>query len=193
MIPWLKLTTNVFIDNRFCGGVAMTENSLRPSIAKDKVLGIGVAVSASTSTFFLKALSFSFCLTPNLCSSSITTKPRSLNLISGCKRRCVPMMMSIFPSCNRCNDSFCCFFDLNRDISSILIGHLAKRSQKLSKCCSANKVVGTKTIACFPFRTEINAALSATSVLPKPTSPQTNLSIGLEDSISSTTRSIASF
>ena len=42
-------------------------------------LGIGVAVRESTSMFFFISLIFSLCLTPNLCSSSITRSPRSLN------------------------------------------------------------------------------------------------------------------
>ena len=60
IIPWLELTTKVLIGSLFSGGVEMIENSLSPSIAIDKVLGIGVAVSAKTSTFFLNAFSFPF-------------------------------------------------------------------------------------------------------------------------------------
>ena len=45
-------------------------------------------------------------------------------------------------------------------------------------------MVGTKKATCFPSITALKAALMATSVLPYPTSPQSNLSIGLSDSIS---------
>ncbi len=46
-------------------------------------------------------------------------------------------------------------------------------------CCSASSVVGTSTATCLPSASATNAARSATSVLPKPTSPQTSRSIGL--------------
>jgi len=47
-----------------------------------KVLGMGVAERVKTSIFVLIFLIFSFCLTPNLCSSSITSKPKFSILIS---------------------------------------------------------------------------------------------------------------
>ena len=45
-------------------------------------------------------------------------------------------------------------------------------------------VVGTNTRTCLLLQTALNAARTATSVLPKPTSPQTNLSIGCSLSMS---------
>ena len=39
-------------------------------------------------------------------------------------------------------------------------------------------MVGTSTATCLPLDAATNAARNATSVLPKPTSPHTNLSIG---------------
>ena len=45
-------------------------------------------------------------------------------------------------------------------------------------------VVGTKIATCFPLSTALKAALTATSVFPKPTSPQTKRSIGRSFSIS---------
>ena len=104
----------------------------------------------------------------------------------------MPIIISTLPSFSFTNDSFCCFLVLNLDISSIFIGHFANLSRKVLKCCSAKSVVGTKTTTCFEFIADIKAALSATSVLPNPTSPQTNLSIGLGASISFITLSIAS-
>ena len=45
-------------------------------------------------------------------------------------------------------------------------------------CCAANTPVGDNKAACLPFTTHRNSALSAISVFPKPTSPQTRRSIG---------------
>ncbi|CAB5060494.1 unannotated protein [freshwater metagenome] len=60
----------------------MLDISLIPVIAISKVLGIGVADIASTSTFVLAFFNSSLCSTPNRCSSSTTSKPRSENSIS---------------------------------------------------------------------------------------------------------------
>jgi hypothetical protein len=56
---------------------------------------------------------------------------------------------------------------------------LEKRSEITSKCCLARTIVGAKTIACFPAETMQKIARKATSVLPNPTSPQINRSIGV--------------
>ena len=82
------------------GGVLSSGKSLIPVRLISSVRGIGVAVRVRTSTLLLNDLIFSLCVTPNRCSSSITSKPRSLNLISSDSRRCVPMMRSISPSLN---------------------------------------------------------------------------------------------
>jgi hypothetical protein len=63
-----------------------------------EVRGMGVALMASTSTFFLNCLIRSFAATPKRCSSSTTSSPRFLNLTSRDRRRWVPMTMSIFPA-----------------------------------------------------------------------------------------------
>ena len=60
-------------------------------------------------------------------------------------------------------------------------------SEKVRKCWYAKMVVGTKTATCFPLSTALNAARIATSVFPKPTSPQTNRSIGRSLSMSALT------
>ena len=49
-------------------------------IAISSVRGIGVADMASTSTAVRSRFSCSLCSTPKRCSSSITTRPRSLNV-----------------------------------------------------------------------------------------------------------------
>jgi hypothetical protein len=131
MMPSEKSVWKVLMARRFCGGVLMTENSRNPSIAIDSVRGIGVAVSVSTSTSARSAFSCSFCRTPKRCSSSKMTSPRFLNLTSFWISLCVPMMMSILPSANPCNASFCSFALRNREISAIRTGHSAKRSVKL--------------------------------------------------------------
>lgn len=59
-----------------------------------------------------------------------------------------------------------------------------------SKCCLARTIVGARTIACFPAETTQKIARSATSVLPKPTSPQINLSIGVSLSVKSLSTSL---
>ena len=63
-----------------------------------RVRGIGVAESASTSTFSFSWRSSSFCLTPKRCSSSTTTRPRSLARTSRESSRWVPIRMSTLPA-----------------------------------------------------------------------------------------------
>ena len=70
------------------------------------------------------------------------------------------------------------FFGVNLDNSEILIGKPLNLSLNVSKCCLASKVVGVNKETCFPLIAAKNEALRATSVFPKPTSPQINLSIG---------------
>jgi hypothetical protein len=53
-----------------------------------------------------------------------------------------------------------------------------KRSAKVLKCWRASSVVGTTTATCLPSIAAAKAARNATSVLPKPTSPQISRSIG---------------
>ena len=65
------------------------------------------------------------------------------------------------------------------------------RSRNVLKCCCASTVVGTSTATCLPSITALNAARMATSVLPKPTSPQMRRSIGLGRSMSALVSSMA--
>ena len=62
------------------------------------VRGIGVAVSVSTSTSARSAFICSLWRTPKRCSSSITSRPRRLNLTSAESSLCVPTTMSTVPS-----------------------------------------------------------------------------------------------
>ena len=68
--------------------------------------------------------------------------------------------------------------ETSREACAILIGKPRKRSVKVLVCWRASSVVGTTTATCRPFMAATKAARSATSVLPKPTSPQIRRSIG---------------
>ena len=58
-------------------------------------------------------------------------------------------------------------------------------------CWRASSVVGTTTATCLPFIAAMKAARSATSVLPKPTSPQISRSIGRPEARSASTAAMA--
>ena len=68
-----------------------------PVSAISSVRGIGVAVMVSTSTCVRIFFSRSLCATPNRCSSSTTRSPRSLNVTSELRSRCVPITTSTAP------------------------------------------------------------------------------------------------
>ena len=75
-----------------------------PSRLMCRVRGIGVAESVSTSTVERNVLSHSLSSTPNRCSSSMITSPRSLNATSFCRIRCVPIRMSTPPAAGALED-----------------------------------------------------------------------------------------
>ena len=79
----------------------------------------------------------------------------------------------------------------SRDAWPICTGRPRKRSVKVLVCWRASSVVGTTTATCLPFITVMKAARNATSVLPKPTSPQISRSIGRPVLRSFTVASIA--
>ena len=81
--------------------------------------------------------------------------------------------------------------DLKRDTSTTLMGQSANRSRQVLACCSDKRVVGARIATCLPPITATKLARRATSVLPKPTSPQMRRSIGLPLVISSRTARIA--
>ena len=173
--------------SRFCGAVAITEKSRMPSSDMPSVRGIGVAVSVRTSTSARSALSASFWRTPKRCSSSMMTSPSRLKLTSFDSILCVPMTMSIVPSRIPSIALLISFADRNRDSSTTLTGQSAKRSVNVCACCSASSVVGHSKATCLPLAMDRKAARRATSVLPKPTSPQTRRSIGLPEVMSAST------
>ena len=92
---------------RSMGGSSSTDISRIPIRLIWRVLGIGVAVRVSTSTFFFSCLIFSLCLTPKRCSSSITNSPKSLNSTSFDSRRWVPMTTSTPPFLSAFTVLFC--------------------------------------------------------------------------------------
>ena len=156
----------------------MTDRSRMPAIERFRVRGIGVAVSVRTSTSDRYFLRRSFCATPKRCSSSMISSPSFGSLRSLDKSLCVPTTISTWPLFAWSMTALVSFAVLNRLSTSTVTGQSAKRSRNDSKCCCASSVVGTNTHTCLPLLIEANAARMATSVLPKPTSPQTNRSIG---------------
>ena len=80
---------------------------------------------------------------------------------------------------------------VNRDSPFTTTGNARIRSANVSRCWVASSVVGTSTATCLPSCTALNAARTAISVLPKPTSPEITRSIGTGRSMSALTSSIA--
>ena len=106
----------------------MTDKSREPISENCNVRGIGVAVSVSVSTFTLSEVSFSLAATPNFCSSSIMSSPKSRNSICLPSILCVPMRISIFPALTSSAISRVCFVLRERLIYSTLIGKSFSRS-----------------------------------------------------------------
>ena len=90
--------TRVSIALRSGGGVSRLEMSRMPSRLMCRVRGIGVAERVRTSTVVRSVLSHSLSSTPNRCSSSMITRPRSLKATSFCRMRWVPIRMSTAPA-----------------------------------------------------------------------------------------------
>src|SRR5208282_4574034 len=78
-----------------------------------------------------------------------------------------------------------------RDNCPMRTGRPEKRSRKTFVCWRASSVVGTTIAVCLLLIAAAKAARSATSVLPKPTSPQMSRSIGRPAARSSSVASIA--
>ena len=131
------------------------------------VRGIGVADIVSTSTAVRSDFRYSLCSTPKRCSSSTMTRPEVLEP-DGLLQQPV-----------RADDDVDAAVDdarqrsprprrraVNRDSSRIVTGNCAIRSAKVWMCWWASSVVGTRTATCLPSCTALNAARTATSVLP---------------------------
>ena len=99
---------------RLGGGVVMTEMSRAPMSENCSVRGIGVADIVSVSMVVRISRIFSFAATPNFCSSSIISNPKSLKTTSLLNKRCVPMRMSTLPSLTLFSVSLISFVVRNR-------------------------------------------------------------------------------
>mmetsp|Transcript_3192 Transcript_3192/g.9608 ORF Transcript_3192/g.9608 Transcript_3192/m.9608 type:complete len:298 (-) Transcript_3192:80-973(-) len=152
--------------------------SRMPAMHMYIVRGMGVAESVRTSTVLAACLIFSFCLTPKRCSSSTTNSPSSLYTTLFESSACVPTITFTAPDVM--SSRTCCSSPGRRltieAMSSMRISGIRARSTR--RCCAASTVVGARNATCFPAATIRNTARIATSVLPKPTSPQTSRSIG---------------
>ncbi len=148
---------------------------------------MGVAVRVRVSILLLIWRIFSLEETPNFCSSSMMSNPRSLKSTFLLRMRWVPIRISTLPAWSSSNMRDISLVLRRRLIYSTLQGKSFRREEKVWKCCSARMVVGTNTATCLLSQTALNAALMATSVLPNPTSPHTRRSIGRSLSISSFT------
>ena len=101
------------------------------------------------------------------------------------------MTMSTIPAARPLTVASCSFAPTNRDSSRTVSGNAANRWLNVWKCWPASTVVGTRTATCLPSWVALNAARSATSVLPYPTSPTTSRSIGRRVCMSALTSSAA--
>ena len=92
-------TTWVAMAERPAGSSVSVEVSRSPYTVMATVLGIGVAVMTRTCGRLSAALarSASRCSTPNLCCSSITTRPRSENWTCSSSRAWVPITIPASP------------------------------------------------------------------------------------------------
>ncbi len=170
--------------------MANVDISRMPVTAISNVRGIGVADRLNTSTLVRNAFSVSLCSTPKRCSSSMMTSPRSLNLTLGLSSLCVPMTTSTVPSSKPLIVSLISLVVWKRLMAATFTGNPSKRSVKVSKCCWTSSVVGTSTATCLESWTALNAARTAISVLPNPTSPQIRRSMGTGFSMSALTSSM---
>ena len=94
----LKEPISVSTGYRLGGGVEMMLRSRAPIRENCSVRGMGVAVKVNVSTVARNVLSLSFTATPNFCSSSMMSRPRSFHLTRLPTMACVPMRMSISPA-----------------------------------------------------------------------------------------------
>ena len=126
-----RVISSVCTGYLFCGGVVMMLRSRAPRSENCKVRGIGVAVSVSTSMFARILLSRSLTATPNFCSSSMISSPKSCHLMFLLTILCVPMRMSICPLANCSNISLVSLAVFLLLRYAILAGVFAIRSRKV--------------------------------------------------------------
>ena len=83
--------------------------SRAPMSENCNVRGMGVADMVSVSTLVLSLRNFSFVATPNFCSSSMMSSPRSFHTTLLPMSLCVPTKMSTLPSFRSSSTCFVCF------------------------------------------------------------------------------------
>ena len=140
--------------------------------------GIGVAVSVRTCSPSARLRSLAFWAVPKRCSSSMTTRPRSLKRTPFAATAWVPITTWMVPSASPSLTRFASPGFTKRDSPATSIPRPAKRRLKVWRCWRASTVVGAATATCLPASAAAAAARRATSVLPNPTSPHTSRSIG---------------
>ena len=113
-------------------GVSIMLMSLTPDSDICSVLGIGVAVSVSVSTFLLNFLNLSLWITPNFCSSSTTRSPSDLNETSSWRSRWVPITTSTSPLPTPEITFSCSGTERKRDSIRTLTGNWASRPENVS-------------------------------------------------------------
>ena len=179
MSPSSKCATKVRIAWRSGGGVWITLKSRMPSIAMCSVRGIGVAVRVSTSTSLRRRLMRSLSATPKRCSSSTISRPSRGNSTSLLEQAMGPDhdIDHAVPDVHRppCSRARCENARPSRSAPGSRRSDCASCSSAAPRAPWSAPVLAT----CRPSITAINAARSATSVLPKPASPQISRSIGL--------------
>ena len=178
--------------SRSIGGVVISVSSRTPVSASCSVRGIGVADSVSTWTSAFSSFSRSLCLTPKCCSSSTISRPRSRKRDALAEQRM-----------GADDDVDAAVGDASLDRGQFLgadqprrLGDAHRqagetRARTCLKCWRASSVVGTTTATWRPASAVMKAARSATSVLPKPTSPQISRSMGVPAARSPITASMA--
>ena len=127
----LYSSTKVSTGWRSMGGCSMVDRSRMPLMAMFRVRGMGVAERVSISTPMKFSFSFSLCFTPNRCSSSMMTRPRSWKRTSLESRRWVPTTMSTLPDCRPRRVSFCCFAVRKRESIPIFTGKASIRESRV--------------------------------------------------------------
>ena len=136
---------------------------------------MGVAVITSTwGGLALLVHSLARWATPKRCCSSTITMPRRANCTVSSMTAWVPTNICSEPS-SRWSSTSCRFFPLTMPVSSsTLMSMPSRNSRMVARCCSARISVGAMMQAWNPLSNAMSMAMSATSVLPEPTSPCSN-------------------
>ncbi len=121
----------------------------------------------------------------------MTSRPSLQNLTDLASSAWVPTTMATEPSSSPLRVSAASFVPTKRESWRTRRPVPAKRSPKVLACWRASSVVGAITATCTPDMAAMKAARNATSVLPKPTSPQISRSIGRPEARSASTSAMA--